>query len=462
MTLRGEHPQYIVTFRQPSPENVSVLSEVTGQPAAPRQAGITGDGQGQVVLAQHLGVHARVYTRLAVASANLTPRELGTLEGHPLVAGVYLNERRRLPRPVREDPAEDVRRAYLRGMRDTLSLLLDEPEDEWPRALRARLPELAPALPGALERSLVQIGLTPDYALATGANVRVAVLDTGADLTHPDLRISAGNSRSFVESEPSAQDENGHGTHCAGVIAGRAQPQGAGVARYGVAPDAELLIGKVLNKNGEGFDDQILEGLAWAVELGADIISMSLGSRRRPGEPFSSVYEDLAHTLLEQNILLIAAAGNESVRPRYVAPVGNPAACPSVLAVAAVDQRGAAAPFSCGDVDGVGEVDIAAPGVGILSAVPGGYERLSGTSMATPHVAGVAALRKELAPQLSARDLWRELTASARGLAQPPRDVGAGLVQVPRPEEAPAAPTPAAPTSPTPPQPIPPQGGNQG
>jgi subtilisin len=133
---------------------------------------------------------------------------------------------------------------------------------------------------------------------------------------------------------------------------------------------------------------------------------------------------------------MVAAAGNDSVRPSLVAPVGNPAACASVLAVAAVDPRGRTAPFSSGNSDGLGEIDLAAPGVGVLSAWPGGgVQRLSGTSMATPHVAGVAALYAQASPQLTGQALWDRLRATAQplpGLAR--SDVGSGLVQAPRTE----------------------------
>ena len=446
--LREEHPQYLVTFREPGPAGARALTEVIRVPQLVGGEPTVGVSEGRIVLAQHLGVHARVYTRLAVAATNLTPAERHALQAHPAVSGVYLNERRRLPpflrhglaggeggaRELAPPAGDDPRRAYLRGMRDLLDLLLREDDgsaapsahdfaERW-EARREQGPGAA-----RIEAALRQIGVSPDAAPNGGEGVRVAVLDTGADLGHPDLTIAPGNSRSFVESEPDAQDGHGHGTHCAGVIAGTTQPQG--VPRYGVAPGATLLIGKVLSRRGEGFDDQILEGLAWAVGLGASVVSLSLGSRRENGAPYSGVYEDLAQNLLEEGVLLIAAAGNDSARPRFVAPVGNPAACPSVLSVAAVNQWDQVAPFSCGDTDGVGAIDLSAPGVGILSAVPGGHERFSGTSMATPHVAGVAALFKARRPELGARELWAELLRTARPVAGRREDVGAGVVQAP-------------------------------
>uniref|UniRef100_UPI00374896A8 S8 family serine peptidase n=1 Tax=uncultured Deinococcus sp. TaxID=158789 RepID=UPI00374896A8 len=206
----------------------------------------------------------------------------------------------------------------------------------------------------------------PGPGVPTGRGVKVAVLDTGVDLTHPDLTVLPGNAVSFVASEPGAQDEHGHGTHCAGVVAGRAQP--AGGRRYGVAPEVTLLVAKVLDRSGRGNDDQIIDAIDWATDQGAEVLSMSLGSARPAGSPPSVRYEVIARRLLEQGVLLVAAAGNESLRPEAVAPVGNPAACASVLAVGAVDGRDRIARFSCGDVDGLGAVDVVAPGVGVLSA----------------------------------------------------------------------------------------------
>ncbi len=160
---------------------------------------------------------------------------------------------------------------------------------------------------------------------------------------------------------------------------------------------------------------------------------MSLGSARQAGQPYSDPYERVAATLLTQGIILVAAAGNESQRPALIAPVGNPAACPSILAVAAVDGRDQVAYFSCGDVDGLGRLDLAAPGVGVYSAwLGGGYKRLSGTSMATPHVAGAAALWMQQDPELSGEALRDKLKLSARPLAAAVSDVGSGVVQVPR------------------------------
>ncbi|MFC7014335.1 S8 family serine peptidase [Streptomyces viridiviolaceus] len=131
--------------------------------------------------------------------------------------------------------------------------------------------------------------------------------------------------------------------------------------------------------------------------------------------------------------MIIAAAGNSSRRPGFVAPVERPANCPSILSVAALGKDLATAWFSCGGINGSGgEVNIAAPGVEVFSAAPDGtYATMDGTSMATPHVAGVLALLAEARPEASAAELSAQLQSMAHPMPQPTRDVGAGLLQAP-------------------------------
>ncbi|PZX17795.1 subtilase family protein [Palleronia aestuarii] len=271
-----------------------------------------------------------------------------------------------------------------------------------------------------------------DRSMATGAGIRIAILDTGFALGHPDFVGKQITARSFVAGE-TAQDVQGHGTHCGGTAAG---PDARGnVPRYGVATGADLVIGKVLNDTGSGREIDILAGMAWAIEEGCEVISMSLGRPTQPGELPSAAYERLGRRALERGCLIVAAAGNESARDfGYIAPVGAPANSPSILAVAAIAPTGAVADFSCGGIDaGGGEVDLAAPGVGIFSSVPAPrlYASQQGTSMACPHVAGIAALLAEVDPTLRGERLWQALVRSARDLGLSARDGGAGLVQAP-------------------------------
>lgn len=266
----------------------------------------------------------------------------------------------------------------------------------------------------------------------TGEGIKLAVLDTGLDLQHPDYSGRNVVSRSFVPDE-AVDDLQGHGTHCAGTAAGRSADPAA--LRYGVAPQADLYIGKVLNNRGAGRERDILAGMAWAVAEGCAVLSLSLGAAVRRGETFNTLYEREAQAALNAGSLIVAAAGNESSREAgYIAPVGSPANAPSILAVAAVDQALEVAEFSSGGINGDGgEVDLAAPGVGVFSSLPlpREYGSLRGTSMACPHVAGCAALWAQSDPALRGRALWDRLLSTAAPLSASERDVGRGLVQAP-------------------------------
>ncbi len=265
----------------------------------------------------------------------------------------------------------------------------------------------------------------------TGQGIRLAILDTGLDLLHPDFAQRDIQFRSFVDGVE-VQDQNGHGTHCAGIAAGLLQPES--VPRYGVAGESQLYIGKVLDDGGGGGDGSVLSGIDWAIAQGCQIISLSLGSPAKEGEPYSRIFEEVAKRALAAGSLIIAAAGNESQRPGHIAPVSHPANCPSIVAVAAVDEHMAIAPFSSGGTEKEGgQIDIAAPGVDILSAWPrpDNYNTISGTSMATPFVAGVAALFAQAEPSARGALLRERLLQNARPLPLPVRDVGRGLVQAP-------------------------------
>lgn len=275
----------------------------------------------------------------------------------------------------------------------------------------------------------------------SGSGIRVAVLDTGLDLTHPDYIGRAITSQSFIDGEE-VQDGNGHGTHCIGTACGPLNPPDpSSPMRYGVAYNAEIFAGKVLSNAGSGADGGILAAIAWAIGNGCQIISMSLGAPTRPGDTFSPIYEEVAKRALSQGTLIIAAAGNESNRPGLINPVGRPANSPSIMAVAALDSELGVSFYSNSSINPEGgQIDIAAPGGNAGSVplpqiystwpMPTRYRAISGTSMATPHVAGIAALYAE-ATGKRGLELWALLMRDAQRLSLPSVDAGIGIVQAP-------------------------------
>ena len=263
----------------------------------------------------------------------------------------------------------------------------------------------------------------------SGRGIRVAVLDTGLDLNHPDFRGRAITSRSFIVGE-AVQDRHGHGTHCIGTSCGSRRP-GRG-PRYGIAFNAHIFAGKVLSNAGSGSDGGILAGIDWAVRNRCQVISMSLGRPVAVGERPTRNYEVAGRRALRAGTLIVAAAGNDSSRPSVVRPVGSPANAASIAAVAAIDANLRVAGFSNAGINPRGgEINLAGPGVNIHSSwkMPLQLRSISGTSMATPHVAGVAALIAEEVPSARGVQLYRELRRRARRLPRPRVDVGNGLVE---------------------------------
>src|SRR5882724_1760979 len=268
-------------------------------------------------------------------------------------------------------------------------------------------------------------------ALSTlsGAGIKVAVLDTGFDSKHQDFR-GRSITRKLFATRSSEDDTQGHGTHCIGTACGPQRPTSG--PRYGIAYEAAIYAGKVLGDDGMGTDRSVIAGMDWALDQGCQIISMSLGSAAQIGDQPNADFEQIGRACLDGGAVVIAAAGNESSRPGLIAPVGSPANALTIMGVAALDRALAPAPFSCGGVNPGQDVDIAAPGVGILSSLPGNrYGRLNGTSMATPHVSGVAALIAQSDMKYRGRALWERLLELAGTLPHPARDVGKGLLQAP-------------------------------
>ncbi len=281
----------------------------------------------------------------------------------------------------------------------------------------------APPATSAHAPALVTLGLHAGYLNATGAGVRVAIIDTGIDDTHPDFataRIVAR--RNFVNpaTPGDVTDLHGHGTMSAGLVG--ASADSAGGWRYALAPDAELVIAKAMNDDGKGDDTQIIEAICWAADQGAKVINLSVGGERAAGSSASLLYETVAARLLQRNVLLVAAAGDGSARPGRVAPVEDPAACASIMAVGAVDEFRRHAAFTPGNVDGVADVDLCAPGVKVHAPVggtrwSGRFASVTGTSVSAPLVAGIAALELERDGTLSAQALWQRIVDRAQSSA---------------------------------------------
>jgi subtilisin family serine protease len=265
---------------------------------------------------------------------------------------------------------------------------------------------------------------------AFGYGVTVAVLDTGIDYKHPELSgtvvycIYTVGTRLYKGTDlAKCADRNGHGTHVAGIIA--ASLDNVGVA--GVAPKVRLVAVKVLSDSGSGYYSDIAEGIVEAVKAGVKILSMSLG-----GPSDSSVLRDASYWAYQQGAIQVVAAGNSGDGDSTTDNVAYPARYSWVIAVAAVDQNYNVPTWSS---DGP-EVDVAAPGVNILSTYPGGrYAYMSGTSMATPHVTGVVALIQAVRSALGLRpltpdEMYQVLTSTARDIGPAGFDVfsGYGLV----------------------------------
>ncbi|MEU0877086.1 S8 family peptidase [Lentzea sp. NPDC005914] len=287
-----------------------------------------------------------------------------------------------------------------------------------------------------LDRSVVQINAPAAYEAGfTGKGVTVAVLDTGVDNTHPDLKDREIGERNFTSS-PDAGDHYGHGTHVASIIAGTAAKSGG--KYHGVAPGASILDVKVLGDNGSGQDSGIIAGMEWAVEQGAQIINMSLGGYDTPEiEPLEEAVNRLS---AEKGTLFVIAAGNSGPN---ASTIGSPGTADAALTVGAVDHENRIADFSSRGPTKAGTLkpDLTAPGVGIVAAlhsdgrigppVVEGYTSLDGTSMATPHVAGAAALLRQQHPELKGSELKARLTGSTTPTAKlTPFEQGSGRVDV--------------------------------
>jgi subtilisin family serine protease len=354
-------------------------------------------------------IRPTLFSELGVAVADLSPEQVAAARADRRVLDVE---------PERVRRAIGLSEEYLRGFRDAAQFLHSRVTGGVTAAQFGDTDEQTWGLQAT--------GVTGSPE--TGAGITIAVLDTGLDLGHPDFAGRDIETRSFVDGQ-TAQDVQGHGTHVAGTACGALSP-GSG-RRYGIAHEARILVGKVLGDDGSGTDADILAGMSWAISAGARVVTMSLGADVRE---VSTAYETAGRRALTAGTLVVAAAGNNARRgagdPGFV---GVPANSPSIMAVAAVDGALRIADFSAASttVEG-GQVDIAGPGVDVYSAwpQPRGTNTISGTSMAAPHVAGIAALWSQRTGA-TGRELWTQLVQAARRLPLPASDVGSGLVRAP-------------------------------
>ncbi|MFB6841441.1 S8 family serine peptidase [Streptomyces sp. NPDC056361] len=285
----------------------------------------------------------------------------------------------------------------------------------------------------AMAESNAQIGTPKAWeAGLTGKGVKVAVLDTGADLAHPDLVGRIAETKSFIEGQEVA-DRGGHGTHVTSTVGGSGA--GSDGKEKGVAPGATLAVGKVLSDQGSGTESQIIAGMEWAAkDIDAKIVSMSLGSRE-PSDGTDPMAQAVNTLSAETGALFVIAAGNSGAP----GSIGSPGAADAALTVGAVDSDDRAAYFTSQGPrhgDQALKPDVSAPGVDILAArsqlVAGSglYTSMSGTSMATPHVAGVAALLAEKHPDWTGARLKDALMSSSKTLDAGAYELGTGRVDV--------------------------------
>ncbi|MFS0639134.1 S8 family peptidase [Mesobacillus foraminis] len=272
----------------------------------------------------------------------------------------------------------------------------------------------------------VEIIQAPEiWSETKGQGITVAILDTGCDTDHPDLKDRIIGGRNFTQDDGGKseiyEDYNGHGTHVAGTIA--ASLNNTGVA--GVAPEANLLILKVLGKNGSGQYDWIIKAIDYAISQKVDIISMSLGGPEDVKE-----LHDIIKKAVNQNILVVCAAGNEGDGEDSTDELGYPGCYNEVISVGAIDLERQSSEFTNSN----NQVDLVAPGEKITSTyLNGTYASLSGTSMATPHVSGALALLKVLSNSdferdLTVPELYAQLIKRTVPLGNSPKIEGNGMV----------------------------------
>ncbi len=271
-------------------------------------------------------------------------------------------------------------------------------------------------------RNVTQIGAPTAWdAGYDGKGVKVAVLDSGIDTTHPDLQKAVTEAKDF-SGTGSTDDRSGHGTHVAATVAGSGARSGG--LYKGVAPGAEILNAKVLDDSGEGTDSSVIAGLEWAADQGAKVANLSLGQLDTPGQdPVETAVNSLSE---HKGLLTVASVGNDGPT---AGTISTPGSADSALTVGAVDGEDGIAEFSSTGptADSTLKPDLTAPGVDIVSAkaahgdmgdpAADGYVTMSGTSMAAPHATGAAAILAQEHPDWTGQRIKQALTASTKPTA---------------------------------------------
>ena len=275
-----------------------------------------------------------------------------------------------------------------------------------PKPPKDKEPQPAETLPWGVDRIDADLA----WVDSTGSAVKVAILDTGIDIGHPDLSVNIDGGTNIINPRKSYKDDNGHGTHVAGIVA--AVDNEIGV--IGVAKEAKLYGVKVLDRKGRGWLSDVVAGLEWCVDNHMQVVNMSLGT------PYDiETFADAVYAVYQAGIVQVAAAGNESSYVNY------PAAYLETIAVSATDNQDNVTSWS----NYGAEIDLAAPGVEINSTYKGSeYAVLDGTSMAAPHVTGTVALVLENQPTYTPDEVSEVLRNTADDLDITPAKQGAGLV----------------------------------
>jgi subtilisin family serine protease len=370
---------------------------------------------------------------------------LATYGGAPGKAGKALKQAAPAG-SVKDDELPSANAVALRASKKKAATFWEAVDDDSAAATKA--PKLAGGIKKlwldkpvkvTLDQSVPQIGAPEAWAAGyDGTGTKVAILDTGIDPDHPDVAGRVKKAQNFTD-DADAVDHHGHGTHVASTIAGSGAASGG---KYkGVAPGADLYIGKVLNTAGSGSESGVIAGMEWAVAQGADVVSMSLGSAAGSDgtDPISQAVDELTES---SGTLFVIAAGNTGPGK---GTVGSPGAAKDALTVGAVNKQDQLANFSSrGPLQGTFAVkpEITAPGVGIVAAraagtsmgtpVDANYTAASGTSMATPHVSGAAAILVQRHPDWTTDRLKQVLVSTAKQGPYNAYQGGGGRVDVPK------------------------------